>query len=217
MNSLLVCIFLAANDVPPPEQSSVQSTVQPLAISTFALAPVFEIGGDFGGEPMLITLTTTGTKRMLEAGRGGHVGAGIMLGLTRYSPHIFEAQLTAGMKLSNAGGSNGKAYWWRFPLETLLFYRNTRLPFRIGGGLTTHFAESIRGNGVASGLRTDFATALGYIVQVDYVFGKASRMALGARFTGIRYRDRLSGEIFNGNSGGLVLSYALDVLNFNGL
>jgi hypothetical protein len=72
--------------------------------------------------------------------------------------------------------------WHKIPIEALLFYRNTRYMFRIGGGLTYQFVDDTQTSHTAFFAKHSFSPSAGFIAQTDFVIGDEGRAALGARY-----------------------------------
>jgi hypothetical protein len=211
MNFLLITLLsLSVPDPNPTEVKETNSTPSPQK-STFRLAPVLSIGGDFGGDTLF---RNSQSGQNLDAGKGGLFSGGIILGYSEYAPHIIELQTTIGYKYSRISADGDSISWSRVPLEALLFYRNTDYYFRFGGGISYQFKNSLKTNFQTSDgfqtATTPVADALGYILEADFVLGKSSRGAVGIRYTGIRYHNG-EGNV-DGHSVGIVGSYAFDII-----
>lgn len=92
-------------------------------------------------------------------------------------------QLGVGLKYDYTGASNGDIWFYRIPLELMLFKESG--PFRAGGGLVYHFAPTYEAevNGISS--KIDFDDAVGIALQVDLFF--KTNFSVGIRYEYISY------------------------------
>ena len=155
------------------------------------------LGLDFGGDTLVTMIYTDGHDSDIKAGELFHFNAGVIIpnGTTD-----FETQFTIGWKFDKSSAENGDVSFDRFPVEILEFYKLRR--FRFGGGITYHINPSLDGDGFASGIEAEFDDALGFVLQVDYMFRQFS---VGLRYTDIEYEVKDSGVDVDGNSIGIVL------------
>lgn len=145
--------------------------------------PVFDAGFDFGGDT-LISVPTTGSgggTKTLKAGEGVYLGGGASILLDRKDVEI---EVTLSYKFSSISAQNGDIDWSVMPLDALVFYRMPR--FRVGGGLTYQIGPTLKGSGVADGLRAKYDDALGVVVEGDYLLGQ--KLRFGVRLTSVSYK-----------------------------
>jgi hypothetical protein len=100
--------------------------------------------------------------------------------------------------------SNADLSFLRFPLELLAFYRNDDWHFRVGGGPVLHMGNSLTGSGDLSDLDVEMKTALGGVVQADFVF---EDWFVGMRYTALSYRVSGVDDAIAANSLGVGLGY----------
>lgn len=159
---------------------------------------VFNMAADFGGETLIEVVLDDGSTDEINTGQGLYLSGGIG---TTFSDGKYDAQATFGWKFTGISASNGDIDWVRFPLEGLIFLNHEKL--RLGGGLTYHINNSLKGSGVASSLNADFDNALGFVFEGQYRITDA--ILMGARATLIEYEiDSVS---IDGNSFGVSLTF----------
>lgn len=175
---LFVAVFACAAPSPTHAQS------RPRVIA--------RLGAEMGGEKVLQFTYDDGSTPDVPAGAGILLSGGAAWEAYASRAGALDLQGTIGVKYRTIPpASNQDATWLRFPLEALAFYR---LPsgFRIGGGATAHFANSLKASGAVLNDRIDFKTSPGFIVQAEYVM---KNVAFDARYTGLTY------EVSSGGSG----------------
>ena len=156
----------------------------------------FSFGLDFGGDTMVTVIYTDGHDNDIKAGELAYFNAGVII---PNGTSDFETQFTIGWKFDKSSADNGDVSFDRFPIEMLEFYKLGR--FRFGGGLTYHLNPSLDGDGVASAIEADFDDALGFVLQVDFLFRQGS---VGLKYTDIEYQVEGSEVDVDGNSIGIV-------------
>jgi len=159
--------------------------------------PVARIGFDFGGDNLITRPFADGSSGSIRANEGFWIGAGVLVSGSR----SIEAEVTLAYKFASTTAGAGNVTWTRTPLDALAFYRLPR--FRLGGGLTYHFAPQLQGAGVASGATAKFDDALGWVLQADYVL--TPRYILGARYTDLTYKS--GGVSFSGKGLGTTVGF----------
>jgi hypothetical protein len=137
----------------------------------------------------------SGRESSIAPGSGyvGRVGVGVSFESLRGALRNFDLQTTIGFKFDGiARATNADLDWTRIPVELLGFYRLGQSAFRLGGGLTYHFANELKGTGLTQ-VHQSFDSALGGVIEGDYRFGARDQMSVGLRYTMIHYtRDVFS-------------------------
>jgi hypothetical protein len=190
---------------------SAGAAVASLALSSAAGATTLELGGgvgaDFnaGADTLLELEFDDGSDQEIKAGNGLSLFvAGGAVFFDEYQ-HRLETVLSPGLKMSTMQpASNADLSFMRYPLEGLAFYRNDDLHFRVGGGAVMHMGNSLTGSGDLSNLDVQMKTALGGVVQADFVL---DAWFVGMRYTALSYRVSGAEESAAANSLGVGLGY----------
>lgn len=165
---------------------------------------LFQFGADVGGDQLFHATYDNGDTVNIDAGDMFQLGVGVTFPTMPESNPALETQLSVGYKFDAANAKNGDITWQRFPLEALEFY--TTPAWRFGGGLTYHLNPSLQGSGVAASANLNFDNALGAILEVDYVMGRAY---IGGRITRIDYTLSNTSVSISGNSVGVTFGLRL--------
>lgn len=182
-----------------------------LALPAPALATTFELGGgvgaDFnaGADTLLVLEFDDGDTQDIKAGNGLSLFAsGGAVFFDQYQ-HRLETTLSLGLKMSTMQpAENADLSFLRFPLEALAFYRNDDWHFRVGGGPVLHMGNSLTGSGALSDLDVEMKSALGGVVQADFVIDD---WFVGMRYTALSYRVSGVDESASANSLGVGVGY----------
>ena len=157
---------------------------------------ILKTGYDFGGDTLFTALFVNGQTGTVKTNEGFYFGGGIAI--INHAETI-ATEITLSWKFQDLNANNGDVRWERFPLETLVFYRASKI--RIGAGLTYHINPQLEGDGVLQGLNIAFRNALGAIVQTDYFVTPS--VSVGVRFTWLEYEQETTGAKFDSSGGGV--------------
>lgn len=158
-----------------------------------------------GGDKVLEFTYEDGTTPDVPAGAGILLAAGVAVRAYETAGHLFEAQVTAGLKYRTIPpATNQEATWLRFPVEAMAFYR-APVNVRFGIGPTVHLANTLSASGAVLNDKVTFKTAPGVIFQAEYV---RSNLSFDARYTALKYEATggASGSV-DASSLGLGISY----------
>jgi hypothetical protein len=161
--------------------------------------PFVKAGYDFGGDTLVTVTFSDGSTETVKANEGFYLGGGASI--VSDSKRI-EMELSLAYKFSLINASNGDIEFTRLPLEAVVFYRWDRV--RLGGGLTYHIKPELEGSGIASPIDVEFDDALGFVLQGDYRV--TDKMAIGLRYTNLKYE--VSGTSASAKSNGLGLTFS---------
>jgi hypothetical protein len=162
--------------------------------------PFIKAGADFGGDTLVTAVFTSGETQKIKANEGFYFGGGVSV---RNEAKSLEGEVSIAYKFSMVDADNGDIDWTMMPVEALLFYR---LPqWRLGGGLAYHVNPKLKGSGVVGGLNVSFDDALGVVLQADYLIGQG--MAVGVRYTNVKYEVSGGGSSVKGGGIGGTFSY----------
>lgn len=164
--------------------------------ATFA-GTVFEAGIHLGGDELITEPYSNGEKGSIEA--GGVFS--LALGGTKDFTSNIQGQFSIGIKSDDVYPGETKVTWVRYPLNVMMFYRSSA--YRVGLGVTTHFAPKLKGADVASNISESYKDALGGIFEVDFNIDKS--FYWGLRYTNINYESSLRDRTVNGNSVGILI------------
>jgi hypothetical protein len=166
---------------------------------------------EFGGDDLAEVTYSDGSKSKIEAGRGFLFFGGARLNVSNTTPHAFDAQASVGMKWAGTKqASNGEVDFFRWPIELLSFYRNTEKNFRLGGGFVYQIGNETRGSKAASAASMKLKNTTGVVLQGDYLTAPEGGIAVGIRYTFVRYEARSGGLSVDGDS----LGFQITVLWF---
>lgn len=172
------------------------------------ISPAFVSALEFGGDQLVNVTYTDGSKSDIEAGRGVIIAGGVDVSYPQENNIEHIAQFTLGIKwTSTKQANNGDINWKRFPLEALYFYKDNDKNFKVGGGLSYHFNNTLRGTKDLAGLNISVDNALGYTLEADYLLGEEKKMLVGVRTTLINYTASGAKESASGNSFGVNFNY----------
>jgi hypothetical protein len=157
------------------------AAVVPAASLAQEVRPMFKAGFDTGGDTLVTAVFTNGSTQSIKANDGLYVGGGVSI---LNDAKDLQGEVTLSYKIESIDANNGSIEFTRFPLEALVFYRESR--FRLGGGLTYHLSPKVKGSGIVGGLNVEFKDALGVILQADYLVWR--EMAVGLRYTMLEYK-----------------------------
>lgn len=163
--------------------------------------PMVKAGYDFGGDTVVTAVFTNGSTKSIKANEGLFVGGGVSI---MNDARNLQGEVSLSYKFQSIDASNGSIDFTRFPLDMLVFYRESR--FRFGGGLTYHMSPKVKGSGVVGGLNVDFKDALGVILEADYLVWRD--MAVGLRYTILEYKTA-TGPAATANSDGFGLAFSV--------
>lgn len=169
------------------------------------LRPTVRVGYDVGGDTLATVVYTDGKTRDIRSGEGlvGAVGASLT-----NDARSLELEAMVSFKTQFVFASNGDVTWTRYPVDVLGFYRFSKV--RVGGGVTYHLSPRVNGEGAASNVDLDFKSAVGGVVQADFLFSGAESSAgayLGVRYTSLEYEASQGGAKVRGESLGLHIGY----------
>ena len=129
----------------------------------------------------------------------------LLSGGVKYTHQNVDLQLTIGYLGDGVAGDNGDADFTRWPIELLAFVNTGRV--RLGAGATAHMNPRYDVDIDELPDETiDFHNAIGFIVQVDYIIWRG--LSAGVRFTGIEYEAEGSSDKVDGDSVGVIASFA---------
>lgn len=169
------------------------------------LSTVLVSGLEFGGDKLVDVSYVDGSTSSIEAGRGLMLGGGLDFNCTEGNT-TFCSQATVAIKwTSTRQAKNGIVDWYRYPIELVGYYKNNQIPVKIGGGISYHVGNELKGSHDASFLSTNFNNSVGLIILGDYSL--PDNLSLGVRLTFINYKTDQFNETANGNSLGVSLGY----------
>lgn len=173
------------------------------------ISPLAGANMTFGGDPLAYVVFTDGSRSDLEAGRGFTGFGGVIFeDIWSQNNHTIDAQTTLGVKFaSTKAATNGEVTFTRWPLEAIIFYRNTEHKYRGGLGLSYHLAGNVSGTEDASAIAADIDNVLGFVLQADYFLGWNNQMALGLRYESISYKISNQNFTASGNNFGVNFTY----------
>lgn len=171
----------------------------PVASHAMDVRPFLKAGYDFGGDTLVTAVFTDGSSDTIKANEGLYIGGGASI-VT--DSKRMEIELSLAYKFSIVSADNGDIEFTRLPLEALAFYRWDKV--RLGGGLTYHINPELEGSGIATPLDVQFDDALGFVLQADYRL--TDRMAIGLRYTNLKYEA--SGSSASAKSDGLGFTFS---------
>ena len=164
------------------------------------IRPFVKAGADFGGDTLVTVVFVGGDRESIKANEGFYVGGG--MSILNDAKNV-EVELSLAYKFNSVTASNGDVDWTLMPLDGLVFYR---LPqWRLGGGFTYHLNPKLDGSGVVGGLNVKFDDALGFVLQGDYLINPS--MAVGARYTSVKYEPKGGGSSAKSGGIGVTFSY----------
>jgi hypothetical protein len=187
-------ILFALSILTLPTAAAAQARVRGLA----------SIGAEMGGDKVLQFTYDDGSTPDVPAGSGLLLSGGVVIDAARTPRYSVEAQLTAGLKFRTIPpATNQDATWLRFPLEGLVFLK---LPeFRLGGGVTTHLANTLKASGAVLNDEVTFKPGAGFILQAGYL---RKDFGFDVRYTALDYEvDRGGSGTLNASSLGVGMTY----------
>ena len=175
-----------------------------LAISSISIvqakvSPIFQIGFGMGGEEVAHAKYSNGNTDDLTTAGGISFEGGVAIG----SGNKLETQLLAGYKFDSTNATNADITMSRFYLTALEMYSFGKVA--IGAGITYHLTPELSSSGDASGIKADFESAAGPVVQAEYNFNKG--YAVGLKATILDYKLKVSGQKIKAKGADLFLSY----------
>jgi hypothetical protein len=177
------------------------AAVAPAASLAQDFRPMVKAGYDFGGDTLVTAVFTNGSTQSIKANDGLFVGGGVSI---LNDAKNLQGEVTLSVKYESIDASNGSVEFTRFPLEALVFYRESQ--FRLGGGVTYHLSPKVKSSGVVGGLSIDFKDALGVVLQADYRVWR--EMAVGLRYTILEYKTA-SGPAGTAKSNGFGVAFRM--------
>ena len=170
-----------------------QTVANPL---DFAFGIGYGRGGDIIAEPEY----TDGSITNIKAGNGLEVYAG---GAYRLNEK-FALQADIGYQSSTGDATNGELTFKRIPIELLGFYYLTN-NLRVGAGARFDEHVKLSGTGVASPVQADFDSAVGAMLELEYLFTPQ----FGIKLRGVKENFSVSGYpvTFNGNQAAILLTF----------
>lgn len=167
---------------------------------------VFTLGMDFGGDTLAEVTYTNGSKSTIKAGNGLIFSGGYVFNLSESQSYLSSIQAIVGLKYSTIQeATNADVTWTRWPLEILYNYHFLPINLRTSAGLAYVIGNSLEGSGVASVISQSFKPALGYVLQVEYMWGQV--MGLGARYMIINFESDKYAYKANANAIGINFSF----------
>ena len=152
---------------------------------SFAANTVLTFGADFGGETLATIQYSDGSTSSLKTGNGLSAAVGGIWGLNE----LWTLQATVGLKYATTQeASNQSADFSRTVLEAIGFYNFPDQNMRAGGGLAYHMSPKVDASGAVLNGSINFDSALGYLVEWDYVQkGNSPALLAGLRYTLMKY------------------------------
>lgn len=179
---------LAPAPVQPAESAS-EKSYKPLAF-------VFELGAEFGGDPVATVFFTNGDSQDIDAGRGITAGLGFSWMPSPDTP--VDIRTTVGYKYTTTAADNVDISMSRVMLAivpTLRFDSG----FWLAAGAERHLSTKFDSDGL--GLDVDFDDATGFTLQAGY-------KNYAVRYLGIKYKGPFEGEL-DGSAVGLLMNFTL--------
>ena len=164
---------------------------------TLVAETLLEAGIHHGGDELIIENYNNGGKDSSTAGDLFSLGIG---GLKSYTKNI-DGQFTIGIKSDIITSGELEVTWVRYPLNAMFFYRADT--YRVGLGLTAHFAPKLKGTGAAENITENYKDALGGLFEIDFNINKT--MLWGIRYTSIKYESDRRDRSIRGDSLGLLI------------
>ncbi len=214
LSCALLCVFgasfsasvLANHETGPRPHSHQHSQYSP-ALSTWLSA-----GWGFGGDELGRFQSGDGSIDKIQAGKGGHFAAGVMLAMDPWS----NLRFSGGYQRGSLSKLNGDTAFDSVQFGASVLRTHRRHEF--GAGLTLHTGVRYDCNFVnVCADEVEFDAAVGYTleyaVRPGYQYGGRQRggygssrgLRLGVRYTSIEYTPKIGGEPIDGSSlGGFV-------------
>ncbi len=171
--------------------------------SSYAVDFMLEAGLHFGGDELVAATFTSGNTETIEAGGFYNISAGVAFDIS----DKVVSRVTLGFKEDSITAGNGDISFSRNTIDALFLYKTDQWLF--GGGLTYHTSVKLSGSGLASGIGAEFDNALGFLLEVDYMYSK--KAYVGGRYTVIDYdtvpSTTVNAVTVDGNSIGVVVGY----------
>jgi hypothetical protein len=140
------------------------------------------LGWDYAFEEFLHVTYDDGSSARLGANGGFALAAGAAF--LPLAGGRLETRATAGVKYDVVIGSNGRAFFFGFPLEVLEAW-NVR-PLRLSAGLSLLLFPRVRGSGLLAGSDLDLRSSLGVVGQAEWVVpfrgGAPGSISFGLRY-----------------------------------
>ena len=175
--------------------ASLTSSILAIAMVAISLFPlesgaqmpvrgVIRFGGEHGGDKVGEFEYSDGSTPDVIAGGGLVLTGGVTGDLLTRGRHGLEAQVNVGVKYRTIPpADNQDANWLRFPVEGLLYYR-APAGFRLGAGMTVHFANTLSASGAVLNDRVEFENTPGFLLQAEYV---RKNVSFDVRYTALEY------------------------------
>ena len=154
-----------------------------------------------GGDTLVTVPFTDGSRQDVTAGGGGILYVG---GEYRGSD-VFSVEATIGIHFrTTQAATNGSVTFYRYPLDVLAHYHlNDKV--RVGAGAQFALGPKLDGSGVASNIDQSYKTAVGAIVEGEYLFTPHTGLKL--RYVSEKFKPNNSNQSVSGNHVGLLFSY----------
>jgi len=163
------------------------------------VSPIIQFGFGMGGDKVASATYTNGDTDDLTTAGGISFEGGVAID----SGNKLETQLLGGYKFDSTSAKNGDITMSRFYLSAIEMYRFGKVA--VGAGVTYHLTPELSSSGDVSGIKADFKSAVGPIVQAAYNFKKG--YAVGLKATILDYKVEGSGEKLKAKGADLFLSY----------
>jgi hypothetical protein len=169
------------------------------AAQAVELRPLLRSGVDFGGDALITAVLVTGDTEKVRANDGLYLAGGAAV---LSEDRSLEVELSVGYKSDRLWVNHGRIDWTMVPVEALAFARIAN--WRLGGGLAWHLWPRLDASDVPGGSKIGYKDALGVVLQADYSWN--ARYAIGARYTGVRYKPNGGGPSVDSGGLGLVFT-----------
>ena len=177
-----------------------------------SLSGAFSTSLESGGDVVFGSGISAGVSETskLNGAQGLSLNAGFLIDTSTNNSNSFQIQTTIGAKFVRTQPASDGAImsWYRFPVEALVFYHNSDIGIRVGGGICYHVANKLSGTRQYFDLSETFNDAVGAVGQIDYVgnLDSKSRYTIGLRYINLEYvSQKYDGRTLNANGYGLVI------------
>ena len=170
----------------------------------------------FGGEKIAQVKYSDGSSSDLSLGTYFFLGLGGIYSPWRWQRMGLDLELLAGYASWSTGPdhTDDRLGLARFPVEALAYYRYVlsdakggEMLLKVGGGASYHLIGGVSGTGSLEGANLNFDNAFGGVAEASVTY---TILALGMRYTPMKYRTTGEGQRLDASSVGVFFSVALE-------
>ncbi len=158
------------------------------------------MGATFGGDNLATAKFTNGETANVRAGGVVQFHGGATYKFT----DTISGTLAAGYHFNRVSASNGSITFSRYPVELLGHYAVTPA-VRLGGGLRLISSPKLTSSGVASGIKSDFGSTTGLVVEGEYLI--SDRYGIKLRYVNEEYKINGTNKKVDGSHAGLMFNF----------